>query len=81
LPTRRLAIAGDNAAVVEMRAYTLKGTVSHFEAHTAGRLADELETLGRQGTLQDASEVLQRLEHELERIVTFFTTCDWKAAL
>ena len=77
----RQAVSEDNAALVEAMAHSLKGALSNFAAQTAHTLAHELATLGRRGALEEASEVLQRLARELERIITFFATSDWKTSL
>jgi hypothetical protein len=57
----------------------MKGAVASFAAHTAQALAYDLECRGRLGELENASAVLQQLEHELERIAVFVTEHDWAA--
>jgi two-component system sensor histidine kinase/response regulator len=73
------AIASGDALRMGQLAHSLKGAVASFAAHTAQALAYDLECRGRQGELENASAVLQQLEHELERLAVFATEHDWDA--
>jgi two-component system sensor histidine kinase/response regulator len=73
------AITTGDALRMGQLAHSIKGAVASFAAHTAQALAYDLECRGRQGELENASAVLQQLEHELERIAVFATEHDWAA--
>ncbi len=62
------AIADGDGRRLEFAAHRLKGSLVVFGAATARDLAMELETLGREGRLDPAPEVLGQLRAELARI-------------
>jgi PAS domain S-box-containing protein len=74
----REAIARREDKRLERAAHALKSEVGLFGAQTAYRLADALETMGREGHLKDAPHILQEFERELERIIAFFEQAGWK---
>jgi HPt (histidine-containing phosphotransfer) domain-containing protein len=63
---------------LERAAHVLTGEVGLFGAQMAYHLAEMLETMGREGRFENASRILQDLEHELERIISFFDQVGWK---
>jgi CheY-like chemotaxis protein/HPt (histidine-containing phosphotransfer) domain-containing protein len=71
------AISSGDAQRIERLAHNLKGAVGSFAAQAAHTLAYDLECRGRQGMIENASEVLQHLEEELQRIAVFVAEHDW----
>ena len=71
------AITSGDALRTERLAHSFKGVVATFGADTAYSLAYDLERLSHQGELENASSVLQQLEHELKRIAVFVAEHDW----
>ena len=49
-------------------AHNLKGSSNNLGAQTMGRLSAELETIGKQGTVEGAAELITRLEQEYQRV-------------
>jgi len=80
-PTRvtelREALTVGDATRIERAAHALKGAVANFRAVSAQRLAQELETAGREACLDGAARVLAQLEHELDRMAAFFAEPGW----
>jgi CheY-like chemotaxis protein/HPt (histidine-containing phosphotransfer) domain-containing protein len=74
----REAIGNRDAARTDQAAHTLKGSLGHLAAQKAYDLAFALETMGRRADLNEAPSVLQQLEHELERIITFVAEPGWE---
>jgi CheY-like chemotaxis protein/HPt (histidine-containing phosphotransfer) domain-containing protein len=74
----REAVTKRDDTRLERAAHILKGEAGLLGAQTAYHLADELETLGRERHIEDASCILQKLERELERIIAFFDQVGWK---
>lgn len=66
----RAAVAEQDATAVTEAAHTLKGMIANFRAEPARRVAQELETFGRQGRLEAVPEACERLEVELGRLLT-----------
>lgn len=62
------AIDSGDAPLVERTAHTLKGSVGTFSAKKALETAFRLETMGRDGQLQEAAAEYSRLEHEIEEL-------------
>jgi CheY-like chemotaxis protein/HPt (histidine-containing phosphotransfer) domain-containing protein len=73
----REAIARREDKRLERAAHVLKSEVGLFGAQTAYRLADTLETMGREGHLKNAPRILQEFERELEQIIAFFDQAGW----
>ncbi len=71
------AVSEQDARHVELAAHRLKGLVSRYGAETATALALELETMGREQRLGEASAVLVRLtplvKHLVEAIGTYIS--------
>ena len=62
------AIDNGDAPTVERAAHTLKGSVGTFSAKKALETAFRLETMGRDGNLQEAAAVYPKLEQEVEEL-------------
>jgi HPt (histidine-containing phosphotransfer) domain-containing protein len=58
------AVAVGDAKRVEHLAHTLRGSVANFGAQEAVRIAQELELRGRNGRLDDAADLVVRLDVE-----------------
>jgi CheY-like chemotaxis protein/HPt (histidine-containing phosphotransfer) domain-containing protein len=63
----REAIAAGNAAELKRPAHNLKGSLGHFGAQTAFETARALESLARNGILNDAPAVCSELERQLQQ--------------
>jgi CheY-like chemotaxis protein/HPt (histidine-containing phosphotransfer) domain-containing protein len=64
----RKAVEGEDPSGLKIAAHTLKGSLNIFAAKAAGETARRLETMGREGNLAGAREVLASLVEELERL-------------
>ena len=73
----RAAIQACDDERLERAAHLMKGEVGLFGARTAYHLADTLESMGREGHIEDALHVLYELEHELERVISCFAQVGW----
>ena len=62
------AIDSGDAPIVERAAHTLKGSVGAFSAKKALETAFQLETMGRDGKLEEAATVYSKLEQEVEEL-------------
>jgi HPt (histidine-containing phosphotransfer) domain-containing protein len=62
------AIEDRDAPVARRAAHTLKSNGATFGAQSFAELCRELETLGREGELDAASELLGRADQEWERV-------------
>ncbi len=67
------ALAEGDAEGVWKAAHRLKGSVGSLSAQPAFEAARDLETVGREGDLEEAAIVFERLEHELERLAGALT--------
>ena len=77
----RAVLAEKDADQVERKAHSLKGAIGNFGASSVVDLAFELESRGREGHLDGADLVLDKLEHELNQFKMFFSTPEWESAL
>jgi CheY-like chemotaxis protein/HPt (histidine-containing phosphotransfer) domain-containing protein len=66
--TLRGAFDRGDADGAHRAAHTLKSNGATFGAHSFSELCRELETLGRQGELEGAGELLRQAEQEWERV-------------
>lgn len=62
------AIKDGNADAVQRLAHSLKGAVGNFSAHSAFSIAEELETMSREGNLDNAPNTFTNLREEIERL-------------
>ena len=68
LPKLRDAVAAGNAETIASEAHALKGGVGNFFADTAFEAADQLESAGRSGELDNSEGLLAILEEELDQV-------------
>jgi HPt (histidine-containing phosphotransfer) domain-containing protein len=66
----REAVAEGSADAVQRAAHALKGSLSNFIDGGPMATAFELETMGRNGRLDEASRTLARLDGEIADLVT-----------
>lgn len=78
LSTLRTALGNGDRSEAERVAHNLKGVLGILGAERGQALAQELETMGREGRLGGASPVLTELETEVARIAAFFEAGGWK---
>ncbi len=62
------AIQTSNCSLLQRAAHTIKGSMRYFGGQYIFDLAFELESLGRQGSLEGAPDRLQKLETALDRL-------------
>jgi HPt (histidine-containing phosphotransfer) domain-containing protein len=67
LATLRAGTAGGDRDVVEREAHNFKSVLALLGAERARGLAEELELIGREGSLTGGAAVLGQLETEVER--------------
>lgn len=63
----REAAEQGNAEQLRHAAHTLKGSGGNMGARAVQKLSQMLEQIGRNGTVEGASEIVLKLEHEYER--------------
>ena len=64
----RESVLRQDAATLTRASHSLKGSVSHFSAQPAFEAARTMETLGRDGDLEQAHGALGKLEEAVERL-------------
>jgi len=69
----RQAVARRDARTLRQAAHTLKGAASHFGAELTCQAALRLETVAREGRLDQAPDALAGLESELARLESALT--------
>ena len=70
-------IARNDSAKVERKAHSLKGSIGNFGVGEAYELAYQIETLGKESRLEEAADVLRKLEEQMNRIKAFFSLPEW----
>ncbi len=68
LETLHTAVRGDQPESLKRAAHNLKGSSSNLGARTMVTLSSELESLGKEGTVEGAAELLTKLEQEYQRV-------------
>jgi two-component system sensor histidine kinase/response regulator len=68
LETLRQAVAEKQPEQLKRAAHNLKGSSQNLGARTVAALSAELETLGKNGTLEGARELVACLEQEYQRV-------------
>jgi len=63
-------IAGNDAAILEREAHSLKGAVGNFGAKEAYEVADHLEKLGKEGEIAMAAEELSNFEIAFKELLS-----------
>jgi HPt (histidine-containing phosphotransfer) domain-containing protein len=66
------AVAKGQPEQLKRAAHNLKGSSNNLGAHTMAAFSAELETIGKHGTLEGASELVTRLEQEYQRVCQAF---------
>jgi CheY-like chemotaxis protein len=66
--TLRQALEQGDAAELRRAAHTIKSSSNDFGATTLAELCQELETMGKAGTLDGAAELVAQVEHECEQV-------------
>ncbi|HLY61474.1 MAG TPA: Hpt domain-containing protein [Terriglobia bacterium] len=69
MEAQRYEIAHGDSRALEFAAHPLKGSVGDFAAEAPLAAALRLETMGRQGELEDSKVVFQSLEIEIENLI------------
>ena len=68
LEALHVAVREQQAEALRRAAHNLKGSSYNLGAPTMATLSSELETLGKQGTVEGAAELLTQLEQEYQRV-------------
>jgi HPt (histidine-containing phosphotransfer) domain-containing protein len=68
LEALRVAVLEGQPEQLRRAAHNLKGSSNNLGAHTLAALSAELETLGKNGTVEGATGLLTRLEREYQRV-------------
>ncbi len=68
LKTLRLAVAEGRPEQLKRAAHNLKGSSNNLGARGMAALSTELETLGKNGTVEGATALITRLEQEYQRV-------------
>jgi CheY-like chemotaxis protein/HPt (histidine-containing phosphotransfer) domain-containing protein len=68
LEALRQAVIENEPEQLKRAAHNLKGSSHNLGARTMAALSTELETLGKNGTVEGAAELLSRLEQEYQRV-------------
>jgi len=74
LETLRQAVAEGQPEQLRRAAHNLKGSSNNLGARTMAALSAELETLGKNGALAGAAELVTRLEQEYQRVCRALAT-------
>jgi PAS domain S-box-containing protein len=74
LETLRQAVAEGQPEQLQRAAHNLKGSSNNLGARTMAALSAELETLGKNGTVAGAAELVTRLEQEYQRVCRALAT-------
>jgi CheY-like chemotaxis protein/HPt (histidine-containing phosphotransfer) domain-containing protein len=72
----RAAVAAGDAAALNGAAHPLKGSLGLFGAKAAAAAAARLETMGRDGKLDDSRDALAALEREMARVTPALAALD-----
>jgi PAS domain S-box-containing protein len=68
LETLRQAVAQEQPEQLKRAAHNLKGSSNNLGARTMAALSAELETIGKNGTVEGAAGLVTRLEQEYQRV-------------
>jgi len=78
LATLRTAISSGDSQTVYRVAHGVNGAIGYFKAPRVRQPAAELEAMGRENRMTDASQVLDRLEAALLELGKFLDSAPWK---
>ena len=67
----RRAVSDGDAKLVRREAHSIKGGAANLTANELSRIAFELEKIGKSGTLEASTVILERLEKEFYRLDAF----------
>ena len=67
----RQAISDNDADLVMKEAHSIKGGAANLTADDLSKVAFELENIGKSGTVQASTGILERLEKEFYRLDAF----------
>ena len=68
LDTLRDTLKSSDAKTLTRTAHSLKGMLRNFQAENAADTAYTLEQMGRNGTLDDADQIVDSLADQLEQV-------------
>src|SRR5947209_6497061 len=68
LEALHVAVREQQAEALKRAAHNLKGSSYNLGARTMATLSSELESLGKQGTVEGAAELVAQLEQEYQRV-------------
>jgi CheY-like chemotaxis protein len=74
LQSLRQAVAEGQSEQLKRAAHNLKGSSNNLGAHTMAALSADLETIGKQGTVEGAAELITRLAQEYQRVCQALAT-------
>jgi HPt (histidine-containing phosphotransfer) domain-containing protein len=74
----RSAAASADAPTLFRVAHGVNGAVGYFKAGRVRQVAAEIEAMGREGRLQDASAAVDRLEGALGELKAFLGSAPWR---
>jgi HPt (histidine-containing phosphotransfer) domain-containing protein len=63
------AVADADPDKLRLAAHTLRGSIRYFDMGPAHELAAQLETMGRDGSVQGAADLLPELQREMEQLL------------
>jgi signal transduction histidine kinase/DNA-binding response OmpR family regulator len=75
----QFALTAGDVTLLAGTAHSLRGELGVVGATAAQALATTLESMGQEGQLSRAHEVLQELRRELEHVVAFFARPGWES--
>lgn len=76
--TLRTAISSGDSQTVYRVAHGVNGAIGYFKAPRVRQPAVELEAMGRENRLTDASQLLDRLEDALRELDQFLAAGPWR---
>jgi HPt (histidine-containing phosphotransfer) domain-containing protein len=68
LEALRAAARDEQPEALKRAAHNLKGSSNNLGARTMATISSELESLGKQGTVEGAAELVAQLEQEYQRV-------------
>jgi HPt (histidine-containing phosphotransfer) domain-containing protein len=74
LETLRQAVAQEQPEQLKRAAHNLKGSSDNLGARSMATLSAELETIGKNGTVEGAAGLVTRLEQEYQRVCQALAT-------
>jgi len=74
----RTAASNDDSATLFRVAHGINGAVGYFKAAGVRQAAADLEAMGREGRLTDASAAVERLRSALVELSTFLGSAPWR---